>query len=278
MPSTGLSIKGLLPLIFIGLLQAQNTKPNGGSLRPLSPRTLDLPFVDSLGELWFSRLQPLKISEAARRAPRRLENEPVALPTVISPIAEGVPFESGEPEPLGVRGVQRIVDFSPSSGAVLYLTACGSTRCSGGNLWTFDGLQHSKLHDGVFSAYFHPQSISVVIWTVEHEVLLVHPTDGSVIRRVPGRAAAPIFSQDGTLLAYEKVADPLPDGGTPDLVGFSPGIAVLDLSSGVERLVTHDSRGNDFEPVAFSSDNQLLLLVRQKNSWVSSGSGNFPSE
>lgn len=72
-----------------------------------------------------------------------------------------------------------------------------------------------------------------MIWTVGYEVLLIRPADGSVIVRVPGRAAAPVFSQDGTLLAYEKVADPSPDGRVQDLVGFSPGIAILNLSSGV---------------------------------------------
>jgi hypothetical protein len=263
-----------LVLVGLGVGYAQqlgNPNPIDGSLKvPNEVRhDLDLPFIDSRGELWFSRLQQLKESETAR-AQRLRRDRPGSVPTVVEPLAEGTPLTSDTPRSAGVQHVKRIADYSVSTNTLLYLTSCDSALCLGSSLWTFDGLHQAKLYDGVLNAYIHPRAISVVIWTVEHEVFLIRPIDGTVIMRVPGHAAAPVFSQDGRFLAYEKLADSSPSGDKQDLFEFSPGIAILDLSSGVERLVTHDSRGNDFEPVAFSLDNQVLLFNSTRDSGVAS--------
>jgi len=108
------------------------------------------------------------------------------------------------------------------------------------------------------SSSLSPDGRMAAIWTKGHEVVLADAS-GAVLQKIGIHGAAPIFSHDGNLVAYEKLADESPDGDDQSLFEMAQGIAVYDLRTGQERLVT-DGGVDDFAPVGFSKDMNLLYF------------------
>lgn len=108
------------------------------------------------------------------------------------------------------------------------------------------------------SSSLSPDGMMSAVWTKNHEIVVID-SGGSVLHKIGIRGAAPMFSHDGNLVAYEKLADSSQDDSEQSLFEFAQGIAVYDLRTGKERLVT-DGGGDDFAPVGFSKDMSLLYF------------------
>ncbi|WKZ29372.1 MAG: hypothetical protein QY323_01420 [Patescibacteria group bacterium] len=119
-------------------------------------------------------------------------------------------------------------------------------------------IPEPTLADDVITASQSPDGALEAVWTKNHEVLLVDP-NGSVLQKIGVHGAAPIFSHDGRFVAYEKLADGSADGAEQSLFEFALGIAVHDLQTGREYLVTNGG-SDDFAPVGFSRDLSMLYF------------------
>lgn len=131
---------------------------------------------------------------------------------------------------------------------LLALWKPGAEVHASGPLPFADALSRSESSDGQTSA----------IWTRGHEILLVDPS-GSAVQKIGVHGAAPLFSQDGRYVAYEKLADVSADGDPQGLFEFAKGIAVYDLATDEEFLVT-DGGSDDYAPIGFSDDFGVLYF------------------
>lgn len=79
---------------------------------------------------------------------------------------------------------------------------------------------------------------------------------GNEIGRVGGHGSSPIFSGDGTKIAYLK----MDDNQMGDMGSYAfRGISVYDLATGKETVVSDNPE--DYNPVGFSSDGSRLLFI-----------------
>jgi Tol biopolymer transport system component len=159
--------------------------------------------------------------------------------------------------------VSRILDQKPQKNSVLYLTNSdkGSTDATpGGDLFLLktDSQITYAVAQNVVSAVLSADAANVAFWNTEHKVRIV-TSDNMPLREIEGHAAAPIFSHDGNLVAYQKLADYSPDGDPHGLFESAKGIAIYDLRTGRDRLVTTGGM-DDFEPVGFSLDKTKLYF------------------
>jgi hypothetical protein len=159
--------------------------------------------------------------------------------------------------------VSRILDQKPQKNRVLYLTNSdkGSTDAGTGDdlfLLNTDNQIAHLIARNVVSAVLSPDAAKVAFWNKEHKVRIV-TSDNMPLREIEGHAAAPIFSHDGNLVAYQKLADYSPDGDPHGLFESAKGIAIYDLRTGEDRLVTTGGM-DDFEPVGFSLDKTKLYF------------------
>lgn len=79
---------------------------------------------------------------------------------------------------------------------------------------------------------------------------------GNEIGRVGGHGSNPVFSGDGTKIAYLK----MDDNQMGDMGSYAfRGISVYDLATGKETVVSDNPE--DYSPVGFSSDGSRLLFI-----------------
>jgi tricorn protease-like protein len=103
-----------------------------------------------------------------------------------------------------------------------------------------------------------PNGDLIAAWNSKHEIHLLHG-DGTPVKKVGKRGAVPHFSRDGRWVAYEKLADESIDGADQSLFEFADGIAVYDVHTDTDTLVTLGG-GDDFAPVGFSLDTTKLFF------------------
>jgi len=123
---------------------------------------------------------------------------------------------------------------------------------------TMPFASHAAFASDVISSSPSPDGRMTASWTKKHEVVLTDAS-GATLQKIGIHGAAPLFSHDGSLIAYEKLADESPDGDDQSLFELAQGIAVYDLRTGQERLVTNGG-SDDFAPVGFSKDLSLLYF------------------
>jgi hypothetical protein len=112
------------------------------------------------------------------------------------------------------------------------------------------------ISDGVFQAKLSPKGNALVVWNDEDTINVVN-LDGDVLLTLGIHGAAPMYSHTGNLIAYQKLADSSDDESEPGSYEVQ-GIAVYDLKSNTEKLVTFDAE--DFAPVGFSNDESKLFF------------------
>jgi dipeptidyl aminopeptidase/acylaminoacyl peptidase len=95
----------------------------------------------------------------------------------------------------------------------------------------------------------------------EHSRLTIIDDRGIALLSIPSRAASPIFSLDGALLAYQQLGEESLDAVQP-----TKGIASYRLESGVETLLTHDA--DDSQPIAFTPDGSELYFFSTRKQRV----------
>lgn len=117
-------------------------------------------------------------------------------------------------------------------------------------------LSARDISDGVFQAKLSPNGNAVVIWNDEDQINVVN-LEGDILLSLGIHGAAPTYSHTGNLIAYQKLADTSNDESEHGMYE-SQGIAIYDLKSNTEKLVTFDSE--DFAPVGFSSDESKLFF------------------
>lgn len=134
----------------------------------------------------------------------------------------------------------------------------GSSHDMGGNLFLMSATDFStrKINTSVIRAKLSPSEDSIVIWN-EDNLIYITDLNGSVLHTI-GHGTSPIFSHTGNLIAYQKLAEisEVPDGH--DLFEDALGIAIYDIKSKTDRLITFDSE--DFSPVGFSHDENKLFF------------------
>lgn len=153
---------------------------------------------------------------------------------------------------------KRILGFDESSQSVLYLTARGPES---GDVWHVNMISGNQIRifERAMDAQLAPKGNQIVVWTEGHRLYLLDNT-GRLLKQIGVHGAAPLFSHDGRFVAYEKLADSSFDGAEQSLFEFSSGIAIYDLVTGKENLVTNSQGGEDFLPAGFSSDFKTLYF------------------
>lgn len=115
----------------------------------------------------------------------------------------------------------------------------------------------AKVADGIMSAKLSPRGNAAVVWRDDDTVDMVN-LDGDVLANIGIHGAAPIYSHSGNLISYQKLADVSDDGSRQTLFELAQGIAIYDLRTQQERLVTFDPE--DFAPAGFSRNEKKLYF------------------
>ena len=149
----------------------------------------------------------------------------------------------------------RILTHNTMARKLLYVTpqsTQGTDILTGGSLMLMDldSLEEQLVSTNVISANLSSDGTRVVLWNVDHEIYLTD-SSGVVLKRIGVYGAAPIFSHDGSLITYLKLANVSPDGDSQSLFEHAQGIAVYDMKTSREVLVTNGG-SDDFAPVGFS--------------------------
>ncbi|MEX0931131.1 MAG: hypothetical protein WDZ88_00090 [Candidatus Paceibacterota bacterium] len=108
----------------------------------------------------------------------------------------------------------------------------------------------------VMTAALSPDGTQIAVWNGDNEIYLM-TADGNEIARIGVHGALPVFSHDGTYVAYNKLAE---EGDRFfDLSEESPyGIAIYNLKTGEEEIITENV--HDFQPLGFSADMSKLYF------------------
>jgi WD40 repeat protein len=149
----------------------------------------------------------------------------------------------------------RILDHSTHHGALL---AFERTTNLGGTLTAVNTKTwESRIiaHD-VIRAKLAPTTNAIVAWFKGNTIELLD-TDGEFLLNIADNATAPIFSHDGRLLAYQKLAVAYTDD-EQDSFEYAQGLAIYDLKRNTEVLVT--DHPEDFAPIGFSPDMRVLFF------------------
>ncbi|MHB0865753.1 MAG: TolB family protein [Minisyncoccota bacterium] len=159
--------------------------------------------------------------------------------------------------------VHRVLDYLPTERKLLYVTrpqTSGTDAAMGGDLVLTDTTSWigQKIAENVISGRLSPDGTNIVVWDNRDEIFLTRH-DGKFLRRIGIHGAAPVFSQDGTFVAYQKLANDSTNGNRQSLFENAYGIAVYDVRSGVERVVTNGGV-DDFAPIGFSEDMSKLYF------------------
>lgn len=185
----------------------------------------------------------------------------------LSFVENGVLYYStttSEPTPQrAALDIWRILDNKPEKNSLLYLTipeANATDAVNGSALMLLNTANHAiqPVARNVITAVLSPDATKIVLWNKNQEIQVVAP-NGAVLQEIGTHGAAPIFSHDGNLVAYEKLADHTLDSDPQSLFELAQGIAIHDLRTGEERLVTHGGI-DDFAPVGFSRDMRKLYF------------------
>jgi len=134
------------------------------------------------------------------------------------------------------------------------------TEASGSfDLWLFDSalsksyMVYKDVKDADIST--SGDLIAAAVDYPSNEISIV-TNKGELVSKVGVHGTSPLFSADGKLLAYYKLAD---YGEGQDLFFNAKGIALYSIETGKEILVTDNSE--DFSPIAFSSDLKSLYFI-----------------
>lgn len=157
--------------------------------------------------------------------------------------------------------VQRIFDNSTGSSNVLYLSSVAEKNIGGqvhgSKLVVMDLATGNErvIAENVIEAKFSPDGTQIVVQNEDYEMWLFTAT-GKEVTRIGIHGSAPLFSHDGTYIAYHKLAD---EGEGFRLFEFSPyGIARYNLATGEEEFITDNK--DDFQPAGFSADMSWLYF------------------
>ncbi len=167
-------------------------------------------------------------------------------------------------EKLIARGVGQAVGTS-AGGAVLYLSAPlaneamrgGGESMHGTDLTVLDPKtgQSRVIAKNIWVAHVSPDQSLIVAADSDNKVHLFD-LQGNEKARIGNNGANPIFSTDGKFVIYQKLADTGRDFF--DLSSNAKGLALYDISTGKERMLT-DDRG-DYSPIGFSADGKYLYF------------------
>lgn len=182
-------------------------------------------------------------------------------------IEKGILYHSAvdleNPEPV-LNGVIRILDYQPGAKKILCMTRSQETRSdavTGGDLVIVDTTNWSQSKvatDNIVGGRLSTDGLSAVVWNDQHEIIYVR-NSGKSLQKIGVHGAAPMFSHDGSLISYQKLADETISGDRQDFFEHAYGIAVYDLKTGKEKMVTGGGV-HDFAPVGFSNDLSKLYF------------------
>ena len=160
-----------------------------------------------------------------------------------------------------VSDVWKVLDYNREMNSLLYITKPTEWGRIDGNLWLLNTMSWAskEVATGVIGAQMSPDRDTIVIWNKDHEIWLI-TAGGAFVEKIGIHGAAPIFSHDGRYVAYEKLADSSFDGVEQSLFEFAQGMAIYDLESGQEVLLTQTEHGEDYSPVGFSPDLEMLYF------------------
>ena len=182
-----------------------------------------------------------------------------SLATKLPFLEDGKLYKSrvGDPTSLSraeiASNVWKVLDYDQEINMLLYITKPKEWGRVDGNLWLLDTTNwtYKEVATGVIGAQLSPGGDMIVIWNKDHEIWLIS-ADGIPEEKIGIHGAAPIFSHDGRYIAYEKLPDSSFDGAEQSLFEFAQGIAIYDLMTGQEMVLTQAEHGEDFAPVGFS--------------------------
>lgn len=207
----------------------------------------------------------LIVSIAALVSVRPVEAQPVDLPFVEKGVLYRSPVESlaGKAQKAIAENVGRVLHYNQDTAQLIHVTkpsAVDSDIITGGDLVLTDTVTWSTriIAQDIVTAHISPHGDMIVLWNKNHQVRLV-TSQGVPIKEIGIHGAAPIFSHDKRFIAYQKLADHSPDSNLQSLFEHAQGIAVYDMYTMRESLVTNGG-GDDFAPVGFSNDISKLYF------------------
>lgn len=164
-----------------------------------------------------------------------------------------------------VSHVQSIVDTSEPLQKLLYVTSTENPELPG-DLWLvdIDSGERKLIREKAWGGKLSPDGQNMIIWTDTQE-LIIADAQGKELEKIGKHGAAPIFSPDGQYIAYEKLADNSSDGDTQSLFEFAYGMAVYNIDTKSEQVVTDTEHGEDFGAVGFSADMKRLYFNSGRN-------------
>lgn len=163
--------------------------------------------------------------------------------------------------------VLKIVSSNEKTGRSLFLSK--SKKPDETDLWLADIPKGSvaKVAEGVISAQLSPDGKFIAAWNKSQEIRLMD-LSGKMTKKIGNHGAAPIISPSGKYIAYQKLAEASSDGDNQSLFGQARGIAVFEISTGKETLLTTGG-GNDFGPAGFSPDDRHLYFYSTRTGLAS---------
>lgn len=130
------------------------------------------------------------------------------------------------------------------------------------DLWSIDketGVAR-KIYQDVMYAPISPKGNMIAVSTQDARVHLIDE-NGNLLNKVGVYSTSAVFSPDGEKIVYRKLPDNPPESFTlGDLVTHAQGLAVYDINTGKETLVTHGV--DDAWPVGFAHDGKNLYFVK----------------
>ncbi len=155
-------------------------------------------------------------------------------------------------------GVSQLVGTS-ASGTTLYLAARPADEAMRGGAGNMPGTdltvldpktgQSRIIAKNIWVAHVSPDGTYIVAADSDNKVHLFD-MNGKEEARIGNNGSNPIFSTDGKYVIYQKLADTGRDFF--DLSSNAKGLALYDISTGKERMLT-DQSGDD-SPIGFSAD------------------------
>lgn len=157
------------------------------------------------------------------------------------------------------ENVEGILDYNAAAGKYLYRVADPENGYmhGGGTLVLANSTGNTKvITENIMTAALSPDGTRIVVWNEDNEIHLM-TVEGNNITQIGVHGALPVFSHDGTYVAYNKLADQ--GDRFFDLHKNSPyGIALYNLKTGEEKVVTDNI--HDFQPLGFSADMSNLYF------------------
>lgn len=164
-----------------------------------------------------------------------------------------------------VTGVNRILAETVDGNGVLYAAKNAATQPASEmvseDIWFVDLSTGEKtmIADRTITASMSSDGIVFAI-TRDDDTVVYRSGKTGDWRQIGVHGGNAIIVGNGRYVAFIKLADIAADNDRQSLLENAKGIALYDIKTGEERLLTHTEHGEDFGPLALSADGKMLYF------------------